>query len=51
MDDLIEALEDTDGLPKLHRLAMLITAVAVSFVASDVTKKVYVGVYHKLHTK
>lgn len=51
MDELIEQLEDTTSLPKVHRLAMLITATVVGFLANDAAKKVYVGVYHKVHNK
>lgn len=51
MDQIIEALEDHDGLPKIHRLAMLVTATIVAFAGSEVTKKVYIGTFHKLHSQ
>lgn len=46
MDELIEALENTDGLPKIHHLAKLVTGVTVGFLAGEAAKKGYVKVYH-----
>jgi hypothetical protein len=50
-ESVIEMLEDGSELPTKHKLASLLAATAVAFVAKDLTVKAYKAAFHAIQNR
>lgn len=50
-DQVIELLEVTDGLPKVHHAAKLVVGTLVGLVAGGYAQKAYVKIYQSVKSR